>query len=207
MKPPKFSQNHIEHFNEGKATAHTRFFDHYKSRVKRLVNIKLGVFYGDDDLVIEIFHKVIQKTIDLKVQFETIENLEFYLWRITESKCKDHKKKQKTPVIHMDNAREYYQRIQDKARMRAEAKEIAREYHALAIQLLPPQCREIFMMSYIHDMRNKDIAEKLGISKSTVENQINIALRKLREETKDDDGKMNMIKMLLPLLWVHLNSL
>ena len=41
-----------------------------------------------------------------------------------------------------------------------------------AITSLPPKCREVFMMSYIEDLPNKDISARLGISLSTVENHI-----------------------------------
>ncbi|MFA6593512.1 MAG: RNA polymerase sigma-70 factor [Bacteroidales bacterium] len=49
-----------------------------------------------------------------------------------------------------------------------------------AIEALPPRCREVFRMSYIDEMPNKQIAQKLGLSLSTVENHIYLALKELR---------------------------
>lgn len=49
-----------------------------------------------------------------------------------------------------------------------------------AISALPEKCREIFLLSKRQDMSNKQIAEQLGVSVKTVENQITIALKKLR---------------------------
>lgn len=49
-----------------------------------------------------------------------------------------------------------------------------------AISQLPPRCAEIFRMRYIENMSGKEISAKLGISVSTVENQVNIALKRLR---------------------------
>lgn len=54
-----------------------------------------------------------------------------------------------------------------------------------AIANLPDRCREIFIMSRLQNLRYKEIAAKLNISPNTVENQIVIALRKLKEELKD----------------------
>lgn len=54
-----------------------------------------------------------------------------------------------------------------------------------AIANLPERCREIFIMSRLQNLRYKEIAAKLNISPNTVENQIVIALRKLKEELKD----------------------
>lgn len=49
-----------------------------------------------------------------------------------------------------------------------------------AIGLLPDRCQTIFRMSYIYGMPHKDIAKKLDISLSTVDNQIYKALKLIR---------------------------
>ena len=53
-----------------------------------------------------------------------------------------------------------------------------------AIDSLPERCREIFVMSKLKGMKYREIAESLGISQNTVEGQMAIALRKLREELR-----------------------
>lgn len=50
---------------------------------------------------------------------------------------------------------------------------------------LPKRCQEIFLMSRKQLMSNDEIAEKLGISKRSVENQITHALKHLRVSLKD----------------------
>jgi RNA polymerase sigma-70 factor (family 1) len=50
-----------------------------------------------------------------------------------------------------------------------------------AIEALPPKCAEVFKMHRLVGMSYKDIAEELGISVKTVENQIGKALRILRQ--------------------------
>ena len=49
-----------------------------------------------------------------------------------------------------------------------------------AINNLPPQCRVIFIMNRNQKMTYKQIAVVKGISRKTVENQIGIALKKIR---------------------------
>lgn len=51
-----------------------------------------------------------------------------------------------------------------------------------AIDSLPPKCREVFRLSYIEDLSNREISEQLGISQSTVENHMYAALKSLREK-------------------------
>ncbi len=54
-----------------------------------------------------------------------------------------------------------------------------------AIQKLPDRCREIFIKSKIEGKKQKEIAVELNISVNTVETQIGLAYKRLREELKD----------------------
>lgn len=50
---------------------------------------------------------------------------------------------------------------------------------------LPPRCREIFELSRFQHLSYREIAKKLDLSEKTIENQISIALKKLRISLKD----------------------
>jgi RNA polymerase sigma-70 factor (ECF subfamily) len=69
-------------------------------------------------------------------------------------------------------------------------------YH---LRLVPERCREIFFLSRVQQLNNSEIAEKLGISKRTVENQITRALQCIRFNMKD-------IVFSLLLLWEMIYS-
>lgn len=53
------------------------------------------------------------------------------------------------------------------------------------IESLPEKCREIFIKSKIEGLKQKEIAKELGITINTVETQMGIAYKKLREELKE----------------------
>jgi len=53
-----------------------------------------------------------------------------------------------------------------------------------ALEKLPEKCRQIFILNKLEGLTQKEIAEYLEISVKTVENQIAIAVSKLREELK-----------------------
>lgn len=53
-----------------------------------------------------------------------------------------------------------------------------------AIDMLPPKCRTVFHLSRFEDMTYQEIADQMGISIKTVENQMSKALRVLREKLK-----------------------
>lgn len=54
-----------------------------------------------------------------------------------------------------------------------------------SLDKLPERCREVFELSRLQGLKNREIAEKLSLSEKTVENQMTKALRVLREELKD----------------------
>ncbi|MES2276372.1 MAG: RNA polymerase sigma-70 factor [Bacteroidota bacterium] len=53
------------------------------------------------------------------------------------------------------------------------------------LRSLPERCREIFLLSRKEHLSNMEIAERLSISKRSVENQITAALKHLRYHLKD----------------------
>ena len=53
-----------------------------------------------------------------------------------------------------------------------------------AIDELPPKCKAIYILSRHEGLKYPQIAESLGISIKTVENQMSIALQKLRDSLK-----------------------
>ncbi len=55
----------------------------------------------------------------------------------------------------------------------------------IALNELPTQCRAVFQMCKFEELKYKDIADKLGISVKTVENQVCKALRLLRKKLAD----------------------
>lgn len=54
-----------------------------------------------------------------------------------------------------------------------------------ALKKLPNKCREIFILSKLEGKKQKEIAEELHISVKTIEAQMSIAYKKLREELKN----------------------
>jgi len=63
---------------------------------------------------------------------------------------------------------------------------------------LPARCREIFLLSRNQQLSNHEIADRLGISKRVVENQITAALRHLRLSLKH---LMLLVTLLLTRSW------
>ncbi len=58
-----------------------------------------------------------------------------------------------------------------------------------AIERLPKKRREVFRMNYVLGMSHKEISKELGISVSTVENHVFLALQQLRTILAESDFK------------------
>lgn len=61
-----------------------------------------------------------------------------------------------------------------------EAKESSEKITTL-IDKLPTKCKQVFLFSRVHELSYKEIAELMDISPKTVENQIGLALKFLKE--------------------------
>jgi len=62
-----------------------------------------------------------------------------------------------------------------------------------AIDQLPQKCRHIFLMRRQEGLTNVEIAEYLGVSVKTVEGQMTIAVKKLREDLKPHIHHLSLI--------------
>ena len=86
---------------------------------------------------------------------------------------------------------EFYQPDSNDVVKRIEDSELRRKLSE-AINELPDKCRMVFKLSYLHDMKNKDIAETMGISLRTVEAHMYKALKLLRDRL----GYLNLMLVL-----------
>ena len=109
---------------------------------------------------------------------------------------------------------EFYQPDNNEVIRRIEDKELRKEIHD-AINELPDKCKEVFKLSYLHDMKNKgiaDIQKALGIY--LMQNNIE---SKERKQTNQEiasqlqfivflSGNINIIKQLHGILQRHLSN-
>jgi RNA polymerase sigma-70 factor, ECF subfamily len=63
-----------------------------------------------------------------------------------------------------------------------------------AVELLPPACRQIFVMSRFDGLRYREIATILGISEKTVENQLVKALSVIRQSVRQYQADSDSIR-------------
>lgn len=110
-------------------------------------------------------------------------------------KHRDIKNSYEAVVTEINQKRvEFYQPDSNDVVKRIEDRELRRELSE-AINELPDKCKMVFKLSYLHDMKNKEIAETMGISLRTVEAHMYKALKFLRERL----GYLNFMLVLFLL--------
>lgn len=102
-----------------------------------------------------------------------------YLYTIVRNKSLNFLKKKKLDEVNLDNEFEVAS-INISVIEQIQARETEQAIFEI-IEKLPPKCKQIFVLSRKEHMNNKEIASLLEISEKTVENQITIAIRIIKD--------------------------
>lgn len=130
-----------------------------------------------EDIVQEVFVRIWEIRKDL-IQSD---NLRFYLFTAVRNNCLTHLKKEQRTAIYslsdMDLENE-----DAMADITPPADEIHnyQELLRIGIDQLPPKCKEVFLLARMGELSNQQVADSLGISVKTVNNQLWKALKLLR---------------------------
>ncbi len=135
-------------------------------------------YLKDVDDAKEIVHQAFIKLWETRQTIDMNQNVRAYLYmtvtNLSLNYIRDNKKFVSTEEVFDWNVRpESFEDL-------AEKNELTEALIA-AVDSLPPKMRQIFVLSRFDGLSHKEIAQKLGISVKTVENQIGRALKKLRK--------------------------
>ena len=131
----------------------------------------------------DVVHDVFLKTWECETVMIVHENVASYLYNAVRNRCLDVLKHQAVHDDYLSNAilnlkmeelasdDNILDRMMDEEKMEAIYK---------AIDRLPEKCREVFVLAYLEEKKNMEIADQLKISVRTVEAHIVKALKQLR---------------------------
>ena len=157
----------------GDMDAFKHFFDTYYSDLCNFVNFYIKSSYVSEEIVQDIFVHFWEN----KEKLSVTTSVKSYLYAATKYKGLNYLrnvKRQKEIQANQENEKETEIAYGDFD------ENVLRDILHKAKASLPPKCLQIFQMSQDEQLSNKDIANQLGISIKTVENQITIAYKKLR---------------------------
>lgn len=131
-----------------------------------------------EEIVQDVFVKLYERAQHIRIQT----SLESYLYRSVYNESINHKKHQQAKA----NYRKFILHRQNPASPPPDAGNYL-ELEAtlqLALEELPEQCRTIFQLSRFEELKYREIAERMGLSIKTVENQLSKALKIMRKKLK-----------------------
>ncbi|SHE34544.1 RNA polymerase sigma-70 factor, ECF subfamily [Mariniphaga anaerophila] len=160
------------------------FLDYYKPLYH------LGNYYlNDEEEAKEIVQEAFIKLWELRHELNPDSNLQNFLFTLVKNNCLNILKRRQILLKHHGRIREkeiYYQ-YESLSRINDDYLELTelKDKIETAIKNLPEHCRVVFELSRFEEMKNREIAEKLGITQKAVEARMTKALKILRNELKD----------------------
>jgi len=170
-------QQIIEGIRQGNEACFQQVFDTYYEKLCDFAFTILRDMDEAEDAVQSMFLKVWEKREGLMITH----TLKSYLYRSIHNACINLLEHRHIKQKHVEFSNYTLSDIQQPDVFPAEL-----EANILAaIERLPEQCKIIFKLSRYEELRYSEIAERLGISVNTVENQVSKALKILRAQFID----------------------
>lgn len=161
----------------------TVFENVFKSHFKSLHAYACTIVKDDvmaEEMVQNVFYKIWERKAHLSIQT----SLTAYLYRAVYHESLNYIKHQKVKTAYQSYATVRMNEQTDNAEKKILLGELEGRLRT-ALQELPEQCRTIFQMSRFEELKYKEIADRLGLSIKTVENQMGKALKLMRLKLVD----------------------
>ncbi len=168
----------LELLKKGDATVYKNLFNEFYEPLCQYAMIYLNSQDIAEEIVHELFIWLWEKRSNLNIHT----SLKSYLFSSVRNRCFNYKRDNKSQTslddVFSELEGEVLQEICDYEQLDFEQLQVLVKS---AIEELPTKCREIFLLSRESELTYAQIAEELSVSKKTVENQIGIALKRLKE--------------------------
>lgn len=179
---------YVDYIDQKLAAFQNLFNSYYQSLAVYAYKI-VDDYQGAEDIVQDVFMALwIKKDI-----LDFNEPIQPYLFKAVYNRSINYLKSQSPIASKVDIStilhNEIIQSDQDETLFLKEISEEIRKF----VETLPPQCKTVFKLSRISNMKHREIASTLNISEKTVESHIRKALNDLRTHLK----KIGLITLLL----------
>jgi RNA polymerase sigma-70 factor (family 1) len=164
----------------GDEGAFEKTFRKYYERLCHYANSLLKEEDEAEEIVQTVFLTIWEKREDLEITL----SLKSYLYRAVHNHCLNRFKHATVREAHREYTQHFIPQSYESVTEVIHANELQDRIEA-AVSSLPEQCQLAFRMSRFDELKYQEIADQLGISVKTVENQIGKALKILRNALAD----------------------
>ncbi len=181
IKTTDIDRQVLKKLKSGDLQAFQEVFKAYSDRLYYFALSYLKNTFDAEEIVQDVFLLVweMREEVDEEKSFKS------FLYRITVNKVFNHMKRQVVKQKYEKYLQSFEQPLSESPEARLHFMELESKIKGL-LQKLPEQQRNIFEMSRITGLSNSQIAEKLGLSIRTVENQVYRASKFLKDHLKDE---------------------
>jgi RNA polymerase sigma-70 factor (family 1) len=160
----------------GSREAYTTLYKHYYPGLYRFVSFIIDSHEDSEEIIQDIFLKIWIKRETL-IGIRSFEN---YLFRMAKNRIFDRTRQSKTRLALIRQISAQIQENEDSTYNGL----LFQEYHAIAkeaINLLSPRKKQIFLMNAQQEMTAREIADTLGITRTTVKKQLYEAIHFIKD--------------------------
>lgn len=168
----------------GDILAFNHVFEIYSSKLFLFAKAYLRSVEDSEELVQEVFTILWEKRDQLKSGF----SFRSYIFTVAFNIIKKHFKQK---ALFKKFAREELLSEVIKEPSQEIDYHILKNYILELTEALPEKRREVFVKSRFEGLSNKEIAATMGLSKKTIENHLNLALREIK--SKMEKGRLSVI--------------
>jgi RNA polymerase sigma-70 factor (ECF subfamily) len=161
-----------------------RVFEHlFKQHYASLCRYADSIVKDLDDAE-EIVQTVFVTIWEKRLNIDIVQSLKSYLYRAVHNHCLNRLKHNKIKEVHQEYVGYFGEQHYEAVTEVVERNELEVKIKE-AIEKLPEQCKIIFKLSRFEELKYQEIADKMGLSIKTIENQIGKALKIMRVELSD----------------------
>jgi len=170
----------IQKIKQSDSDAFKKIYNKYHQILFKYIYYSSKDYALSQDIVQETFLKVWLNRKSLKPELSFLA----YLFKICNNLIKDYYKKQQVREKHKGNIPSIKESEGDNPETALNISLLEEKINSVVTTHLPKKCRQIFILSRIDGKSNQEIADLLNITKKTVENQLNLALKTIRKKLK-----------------------
>ncbi len=173
-----------------------KFFNHFYPKLLRFALFTVKSETLAEEVVSDVFVKIWER----RKRVIEIDNIDFYLFTSVRNQSLTYLKRNKHVILPLEQVSEFTLISKSHPENELLDKELILKVEE-AIQKLPSKCQMIFRLSRDDGFKYEEVAKILNISKSTVKNQMTIALKKIKEDlsTYFDEATDQKYKFLLSI--------